>query len=169
MALTNVYGCSKDGLGSGNVDVASQRMEANGNNYQRFNESAEGSTAEWIALIVTVKKLPSWKNMKAFHGNRDCPICHEEFTSSSKQCTIKCKHAFHRECVMEWQKRGNTTCPMCRDSFEWVKSVEDSWIQIAVYYGTSKFPPECFGLYPVWYFCVWCKHYHIAGFYSRIM
>ena len=104
--------------GMGSVDVASQWMVA-GRNYERFDEDADRATAEWSSLIITTKKLPSISNMKAFHGNGECPICHEDFKASSVQCTLKCQHAFHRECVMAWRVRGNTTCPMCRNSLEW--------------------------------------------------
>jgi hypothetical protein len=105
----------KTGIGS--VDVASTWMVA-GRNYERFDEDADRGTAEWSSLIITTKKLPSTSNMKAFHGNGECPICHEDFKASSFQCTLKCQHAFHRECVMAWRVRGNTTCPMCRNSLE---------------------------------------------------
>jgi hypothetical protein len=104
--------------GVGAIDMASQFMKA-GQDYERFAEAADGAVAaEWSSLIITTKKLPSTRNMKAFHGNGECPICYEEFTAETSQCIVKCNHAFHRACVMEWQMRGNTTCPTCRDSLE---------------------------------------------------
>ncbi|KAG0604227.1 hypothetical protein M758_10G154700 [Ceratodon purpureus] len=104
--------------GAGAVYIESQFMKAGKINYERFDEVADGrATAEWSSMIITAKKLPSKKNMKAYYGSGECPICHEEFTASSSQCTAKCNHAFHYECVMEWQMRGNS-CPMCRANLE---------------------------------------------------
>jgi hypothetical protein len=88
-----------------------------GRKYERFDEHAERATAEWSSLVITAKKLPSSRVMKAYHGNGECPICFEDFTASSWECTLKCQHAFHRECVMEWGWQGNT-CTMCRDLLE---------------------------------------------------
>ncbi|KAG0560165.1 hypothetical protein KC19_10G158800 [Ceratodon purpureus] len=105
--------------GVGALYIESQFMKA-GTNYERFEEAADGrATAEWSSLIITAQKLPSKENMKAFHGSGECPICHEEFTDQSSQVvTAKCSHAFHYECVMEWQMRGNINCPMCRASLD---------------------------------------------------
>lgn len=106
-------------MGPGKVDVASQWMQA-GNDYERFDEGAERSTSSWSSLIITARKLPSCRSLKDFHGDGDCSICTEDFTAASAAsvCTIKCNHTFHRECILFWQMRGHSTCPMCRSPIE---------------------------------------------------
>lgn len=40
----------------------------------------------------------------------ECPICIQRMRVG---CELPCKHYFHKECIDEWLKRGNT-CPVCR-------------------------------------------------------
>ena len=42
-----------------------------------------------------------------------CPVCLED--CESPYLTI-CNHGIHSECLIEWMKRGNKTCPTCRQS-----------------------------------------------------
>ena len=50
-----------------------------------------------------------------FNGNnQDCPICMEKFKKDDMVTDIKCKHLFHKDCIMEWGKYKNE-CPNCRD------------------------------------------------------
>ncbi|OXA57197.1 uncharacterized protein LOC110847477 [Folsomia candida] len=49
----------------------------------------------------------------------ECPICSDDshvFNSNETQlCMVAdCGHVFHRKCVAQWQERGHTTCPSCR-------------------------------------------------------
>lgn len=49
------------------------------------------------------------------HG-KDCPVCLGNLFDS-KRVYLRCKHAFHEECVSEWIKRSpgsNGSCPICR-------------------------------------------------------
>lgn len=42
-----------------------------------------------------------------------CPICYESL--ACPEIRLKCKHAFHRQCIMQWVMHSNT-CPVCRMS-----------------------------------------------------
>ena len=60
-----------------------------------------------IANPVEVCKVPE-----------DCAICQEKMNEgSSVRKFIKCKHAFHQECIDAWLER-KLLCPMCRKSVE---------------------------------------------------
>ena len=41
-----------------------------------------------------------------------CAICYDD--TSKHQCTkLDCNHEFHSHCIVEWFRRGNSTCPYC--------------------------------------------------------
>ena len=44
----------------------------------------------------------------------ECIICHE-YLSSQNFHTLECNHSFHTSCICTWFRRGNASCPMCRD------------------------------------------------------
>lgn len=43
-----------------------------------------------------------------------CAICMKEDLDNSNIYTTDCKHIFCDECLDDWFKRGNNTCPLCR-------------------------------------------------------
>ena len=48
--------------------------------------------------------------------NPICPICVEAIEGESCHELSGCRHAFHPNCIIEWMRRGNLTCPTCRSS-----------------------------------------------------
>jgi Ring finger domain len=42
-----------------------------------------------------------------------CLICLEEFTDTNPKNHLTCGHGFHLGCVLEWEERGKTECPIC--------------------------------------------------------
>jgi Ring finger domain len=42
-----------------------------------------------------------------------CLICLEEFTDDNPRIHLKCGHGYHLGCMLEWQERGRTECPLC--------------------------------------------------------
>ena len=42
----------------------------------------------------------------------DCPICKEEFKNKAY---TKCSHNFCKDCIIQWRKIGNNSCPLCRE------------------------------------------------------
>ena len=48
-----------------------------------------------------------------------CPICQESGKEGAIITCEKCKHEFHKACVILWIEKGNgTSCPCCRTSLE---------------------------------------------------
>ena len=43
-----------------------------------------------------------------------CTICMKEELNNDDIYTTDCKHSFCKECLDDWFKRGNQTCPLCR-------------------------------------------------------
>ena len=46
----------------------------------------------------------------------DCPICLEPVESNA--CSLECSHSFHAQCLVNWLRRGNLSCPSCRTDLE---------------------------------------------------
>jgi RNA polymerase subunit RPABC4/transcription elongation factor Spt4 len=51
------------------------------------------------------------KNLKA---GEQCPICQNEMELGEVVIDLKCKHAYHEECISFWLKDENT-CPICKE------------------------------------------------------
>lgn len=43
----------------------------------------------------------------------NCTICGDNIDVQEKH-TLECEHAFHTNCIVEWFRRGNMSCPLCR-------------------------------------------------------
>ena len=44
-----------------------------------------------------------------------CSICTETIhDNNTSHFTLECNHKFHTECIVQWFRRGNDTCPCCR-------------------------------------------------------
>jgi len=50
--------------------------------------------------------------VKAWMGCEDCSICLD--TGGDRWYRLRCQHAFHCDCIMDWLQRGNPVCPLCR-------------------------------------------------------
>ena len=48
---------------------------------------------------------------------KECSICLIEFVQDEWVIKLRCNetHVFHEDCVSEWIKKSNFTCPLCRD------------------------------------------------------
>jgi hypothetical protein len=47
--------------------------------------------------------------------NESCSICYESI-DSKQSYTLPCNHAFHTDCIIEWFRTGNPSCPYCRNT-----------------------------------------------------
>ena len=47
---------------------------------------------------------------------KQCPICLSEFGRNDYVTTLVCdeKHIFHTECIEQWIRKGQNSCPLCR-------------------------------------------------------
>ena len=51
-----------------------------------------------------------------FSHDSACPICFEEYKVTDLVTQLECdsRHYYHTECIENWIKSGNNTCPVCR-------------------------------------------------------
>lgn len=43
-----------------------------------------------------------------------CPTCLENYSAENPQIVAQCGHAFHLQCIVEWETRsGSPYCPIC--------------------------------------------------------
>jgi Ring finger domain len=48
-----------------------------------------------------------------FQGDRDeCPICFDGFDADNPRLVLRCSHAYHLQCVLQWGERSQS-CPIC--------------------------------------------------------
>ena len=88
----------------------------------------DGLTIESYPKIVLGE---SWCLPKP--NDNTCPICLSEYRPKETLKTIpKCQHCFHIECIDEWLSL-NATCPICRNSPQWLPPVDISWY-FGIYY-----------------------------------
>jgi hypothetical protein len=44
-----------------------------------------------------------------------CVVCQEEVPADSGH-SLSCSHSFHTDCIVGWFRRGENSCPVCRDT-----------------------------------------------------
>lgn len=55
-----------------------------------------------------------------------CSICLEDFSGDDEISTLKCRHIFHKKCIVDWGKYRQD-CPMCRAKVEYkTVAIEES-------------------------------------------
>ncbi|CAI8598274.1 unnamed protein product [Vicia faba] len=54
-------------------------------------------------------------NNKPLLLNVDCSVCLCDFEEGEKVRSLKCKHAFHKDCLDKWLQDYLATCPLCRE------------------------------------------------------
>jgi hypothetical protein len=77
--------------------------------YHTFNQKKEHNV-EWKSLLIETKIYGrEMGRVTKFL----CPICLED-DKDYETSTLKCKHRFHKTCIITWNKKSNL-CPMCRE------------------------------------------------------
>lgn len=67
-----------------------------------------------------------------------CPVCHESSDESATTThTLPCGHVFHPSCIISWFRRGENSCPVCRDTGSSVSSSSEEDDDDAMSIGSS--------------------------------
>ena len=63
-----------------------------------------------------LEALPSKRLKKAEErGDAVCAICLEALKANQTVMTLRCKHEYHRACILKWLKGCETpSCPQCK-------------------------------------------------------
>ena len=95
-------------------------------NYTMIPNALENMVNDIVYETVLIESLENYENAKKpdqilkidftpfKDGDKECSICMEKFKKDDMVTDIKCKHIFHKDCIMEWGKYKNE-CPNCRD------------------------------------------------------
>ena len=60
-------------------------------------------------------QLPSKRLRKSEEKDATCAICLEGLRANQTVLTLRCKHEYHRACILKWLKSCETpTCPQCK-------------------------------------------------------
>jgi len=65
------------------------------------------------ATDAEINRLPICKYTQAAKGERNCPICLEEFVLGEECRILPCWHRCHPQCIDPWL-RLNAICPVCK-------------------------------------------------------
>lgn len=58
------------------------------------------------------KEIKNYKLKEDLDGT--CSVCMMKLEKTQEVSELKCKHVFHKECIMKWLKEYNYKCPVCR-------------------------------------------------------
>ena len=58
------------------------------------------------------KEIKHYKLKEKLDGT--CSVCMMELEKDQEVSELKCKHVFHKDCIMKWLKDYNYKCPICR-------------------------------------------------------
>ena len=69
-----------------------------------------------VQIVRSVSKY-KWRTC-FFHAEMECIICFELFKNREYVTRLNCheQHFFHTRCIKEWIKKGNNSCPLCRET-----------------------------------------------------
>ena len=69
-----------------------------------------------VQIVRSVSKY-KWRTC-FFHAEMECIICWDLFKDREYVTRLNCheQHFFHTRCIKEWIKKGNNSCPLCRDT-----------------------------------------------------
>lgn len=61
----------------------------------------------------------SWLDPSEYNPSDICPICHEEYGTTTGIYKTDCNHIFHNDCLYEYCKlKAQIECPICRSDLE---------------------------------------------------
>ena len=95
-------------------------------NFNFFNGENEGNDNIFNNNEDISRSLPVFKidekfmevSLKEENKNEQfqkCVICMEKYIINDEVKTLPCFHLFHKECIDQWLKAGNNSCPICKN------------------------------------------------------
>ena len=75
-----------------------------------------------FTIMWLISSLCRKHRLILFHDNHKCPICFETMKNNRNVCVTACNHKFCLSCMLEYIKRNNTSCPICRQ-----KIIKSKW------------------------------------------
>lgn len=109
------------------ISINSNQLINDGNNLFNFG-SHNINNIQRYKIESAIRSLPIFKidkkfievSQKAEDSKNEqidkCIICMEKFKIDEEVKTLPCFHIFHKECIDEWFKGNNYTCPICKNS-----------------------------------------------------
>ena len=56
-----------------------------------------------------------------------CVICMEKYQINDEVKTLPCFHIFHKDCIDQWLKAGNDSCPICKNKINHNNNIEEDF------------------------------------------
>ena len=69
-----------------------------------------------VTLLRSISKVKYRTGF--YHYQKDCIICWDVFRNKEYVSILNChnQHFFHTKCIKDWIRKGNNSCPLCRQS-----------------------------------------------------
>ncbi len=68
-----------------------------------------------VSKGLSKEDIERLNHRKAKKGEESCPVCQNEIEGGEDVIELRCRHAYHEECILFWLKDENT-CPICKDN-----------------------------------------------------
>lgn len=68
--------------------------------------------------VARRKQSSNFDTVSEQGGFKQCPICWSDFKRHHMVTALQCndKHLYHSACIESWIRKGNNSCPLCRQS-----------------------------------------------------
>uniref|UniRef100_A0A6N2LK53 RING-type domain-containing protein n=1 Tax=Salix viminalis TaxID=40686 RepID=A0A6N2LK53_SALVM len=71
-------------------------------------------TTQYFNLVEEKNPTIRYTENLRHRETRECAVCLSEFLEGERMRKLKCKHAFHKDCLDRWLEEYPATCPLCR-------------------------------------------------------
>ncbi|KAJ6419502.1 hypothetical protein OIU84_029579 [Salix udensis] len=72
-------------------------------------------TTQYFNLVEEKNPTIRYTENLRHRESRECAVCLSEFLEGERMRKLKCKHAFHKDCLDRWlEEYLAATCPLCR-------------------------------------------------------
>lgn len=106
-----------------NFNFFNRDIEENINNNNIHDEALENLPVFKIdAKFMEVSQKEENKNEQF----QKCIICMEKYEVNDEVKTLPCFHIFHKDCIDQWFKAGNDSCPICKNKINHNNDFEEA-------------------------------------------